>query len=85
MASHGVGLNVFTDLRWFDRIVACGLAGKRATSLKKEGVEKISVEDVAEVLAQCMAGGLENVDAVENIMEKNVLALQAEAVEGVLI
>ncbi|MCJ1431578.1 hypothetical protein MMC27_000932 [Xylographa pallens] len=82
VASHGVGLNVTTDLKWFDRIVACGLVGKRATSLEKEGVVGISVDDVAEVLAQCMAEGLKNVDAVENILEKEVSSLQNETGEG---
>ncbi|KAL9066518.1 MAG: hypothetical protein Q9161_007493 [Pseudevernia consocians] len=36
IASHGVGLNVTVELRWFDRIVACGLPEKKATSIKKE-------------------------------------------------
>ncbi|KAL6713606.1 hypothetical protein ACLMJK_009071 [Lecanora helva] len=36
IASHGVGLNVSVDLGWFDRIVACGLVGKRATSIEHE-------------------------------------------------
>jgi len=36
IASHGIGLNVSVDLSWFDRIVACGLVGKRATNLEKE-------------------------------------------------
>jgi lipoyl(octanoyl) transferase len=36
VTSHGVGLNISTELRWFDRIVACGLAGKGVTSLAKE-------------------------------------------------
>jgi lipoate-protein ligase B len=41
IASYGVGLNVKTDLRWFDRIVACGLEGKRTTSMAHElGVDK---------------------------------------------
>ena len=75
IASHGVGLNVNTDLKWFERIVACGLVGKRATSLEREGVLEVSVEDVAEVLARCMAEGLENVDAVKEITEEEVLSL----------
>lgn len=33
VSSHGVGLNVGVDLGWFDRIVACGLVGRRATSV----------------------------------------------------
>jgi lipoate-protein ligase B len=33
ISSYGVGLNIQTDLRWFDRIVACGLVGKGVTSM----------------------------------------------------
>ena len=36
IASHGIGLNVSVDLSWFDRIVACGLIGKRATNIEQE-------------------------------------------------
>jgi lipoate-protein ligase B len=35
VTSHGFAYNVTTDLRYFDLIVPCGLAGKRATSLEK--------------------------------------------------
>ncbi|MCJ1401302.1 hypothetical protein MMC11_004514 [Xylographa trunciseda] len=82
VASHGVGLNVTTDLKWFDRIVACGLVGKRATSLEKEGMEGANVDDVAKVLAQCMAERLKCVDGVKKIKEEEVLALQNEGGEG---
>ena len=45
IASYGVGLNVKTDLRWFDRIVACGLEGKRTTSMAHElGMDKSFLE-----------------------------------------
>jgi len=32
---HGIALNVETDLRYFDLIVPCGLAGRPVTSLRK--------------------------------------------------
>ncbi|HEY4839387.1 MAG TPA: lipoyl(octanoyl) transferase LipB [Candidatus Acidoferrales bacterium] len=35
VTSHGLAYNVSTDLRFFDLIVPCGIAGKRATSLKR--------------------------------------------------
>ena len=35
IASHGLALNVSTDLSWFDHIVACGVPGKRMTSLQE--------------------------------------------------
>lgn len=34
VSSHGFAYNVSTDLRYFDLIVPCGVAGKRATSLE---------------------------------------------------
>lgn len=47
VTSYGVGLNVGPDLRWFDRIVACGIEGKGVTSLAAEGVEGTTLEEVA--------------------------------------
>ncbi|KAH6677690.1 putative Lipoyltransferase [Halenospora varia] len=35
VSSFGLGLNIFTDLRWFERIVACGIEGRGVTSLVK--------------------------------------------------
>jgi len=32
---HGIALNVETDLRYFELIIPCGLAGRRATSLRR--------------------------------------------------
>ena len=46
VTSYGVGLNVSTDLRWFDRITACGIEGKGVTSISKEaGVGFGTVEE----------------------------------------
>jgi lipoyl(octanoyl) transferase len=35
ITSHGFAYNVRTDLRYFDLMVPCGIAGRRATSLEK--------------------------------------------------
>jgi lipoyl(octanoyl) transferase len=35
ITSHGFAFNVATDLRYFDLIVPCGIAGRTATSLEK--------------------------------------------------
>lgn len=51
ITSHGIGLNVNTDLWWFERIVACGLEGKRTTSFEREGVEDVEVREVGKVFA----------------------------------
>ncbi|KAF1964820.1 lipoyltransferase [Bimuria novae-zelandiae CBS 107.79] len=68
ITSHGVGLNVNTDLWWFGRIVACGLEGKRTTSFEREGVEGVEVKDVAKVFVVEVGERL-GLDAVE---EKDV-------------
>ncbi|KAF2738444.1 lipoyltransferase [Polyplosphaeria fusca] len=67
VTSHGVGLNVNTDLWWFDRIVACGLEGKKATSFEKQGVEGKTVEEVGRAFvrdfgARLGIGTIEKVD-----------------------
>ncbi|KAK6330844.1 hypothetical protein TWF718_003043 [Orbilia javanica] len=36
VSSHGVALNVDTDLEWFQKIVACGLDGVEMWSMRKE-------------------------------------------------
>lgn len=36
IASHGLALNVGTDLGWFDHIIACGNRGSGVTSLQQE-------------------------------------------------
>jgi lipoyl(octanoyl) transferase 2 len=75
ITSHGVGLNVNTDLWWFDRIVACGLEGKRTTSFEKEGVEGKTVEEVGRTFVQefGMRLGVGNVEQVDMEGYKPVL------------
>ncbi|KAJ9622775.1 hypothetical protein H2203_006426 [Taxawa tesnikishii (nom. ined.)] len=59
ITSHGIGLNVNTDLAWFRRIVACGLEGKKTTSFEDQGVKGRNVEEVGEVFVQIMASAIE--------------------------
>jgi lipoyl(octanoyl) transferase len=47
---HGWGLNVNTDLSYFNHIVPCGIANKGVTSLEKELVRKLDLEEVKEKL-----------------------------------
>jgi lipoyl(octanoyl) transferase len=51
VTSHGFAYNVATDLRYFDLIVPCGIAGKRATSLERVLDRAVSVEEVRPKLA----------------------------------
>ncbi|MCJ1410534.1 hypothetical protein MMC19_004620 [Ptychographa xylographoides] len=81
VASHGIGLNVSTGLGWFDRIVACGLVGKRATSLSKEGASGAQLVDVARTLGRCMTERLEGVEGVVDITEEDVLSLAGDVPE----
>lgn len=46
---HGFGLNVNTDLRYFDYIIACGIKDKGVTSLKRELEREFSPSEMAEV------------------------------------
>ena len=46
VTSHGFAYNVSTDLRFFDLIVPCGIAGKRATSLECILGRTVAKEDV---------------------------------------
>jgi lipoyl(octanoyl) transferase len=51
VTSHGFAYNISTDLRYFDLIVPCGLAGKRATSLEKLLGHSVKREEVSPRIA----------------------------------
>jgi lipoyl(octanoyl) transferase len=47
VTSHGFAFNVATDLRFFDLIVPCGIAGRAATSLEKVLGHRVEGREVA--------------------------------------
>jgi lipoyl(octanoyl) transferase len=46
VTSHGFAYNVSTDLRYFDLIVPCGIADRKATSLEKLFARNVSLSEV---------------------------------------
>jgi len=52
VTSHGFAYNVSTDLRFFDLIVPCGIAGRKATSLEKLLGHSADFREVATRLKQ---------------------------------
>jgi lipoate-protein ligase B len=57
VTTHGLALNVATDLRWFDEMIGCGLPDKSATSLSAESGKRIEMAAVEDALASELAHG----------------------------
>jgi lipoyl(octanoyl) transferase len=55
VTTHGLALNVNTELRWFDEMIPCGIRDKDVTSLARELGHPVAMEDVEEALAQELA------------------------------
>jgi lipoyl(octanoyl) transferase len=55
VTTHGLALNVATDLRWFDEMVPCGIRDKAVTSLARETGQSIDVATVEPVMARELA------------------------------
>jgi lipoyl(octanoyl) transferase len=55
VTSHGFAYNVSTDLRYFDLIVPCGIADRKATSLEKLTNRTIDKREAATSLAKHLA------------------------------
>jgi lipoyl(octanoyl) transferase len=52
VTSHGVALNVNTDLSFFNLIIPCGITSKPVTSMEKELGRPIPLQDVAHSLSR---------------------------------
>lgn len=52
VTSHGFAYNVSTDLRYFDLIVPCGIADRKATSLEKLLGRRVETKEVAPRIAK---------------------------------
>ena len=73
VTSHGIGLNVTTDMGWFERIVGCGLEGKKTTSLALQGVKvEGGVEEVGRGFVRLFAKRLGGVEEVVRMQKGDV-------------
>lgn len=55
VTSHGFAYNVSTDLRYFDLIIPCGIADRKATSLEKLLQRSVSLDEVKPRLTHHLA------------------------------
>jgi len=57
VTTHGLALNVATDLAWFDEMNPCGIAGCAVTTLERERGQDVTLKSVAERMAAELADG----------------------------
>jgi lipoyl(octanoyl) transferase len=55
VTTHGLALNVSTDLAWFDEMVPCGIPNCQVTSLERETGHPLLLTEVADILAADLA------------------------------
>jgi lipoyl(octanoyl) transferase len=85
VTSHGFAYNVSTDLRNFDLIVPCGIAGRKATSLEKLLGRQVEQKEVAPRIAKHLGEllGLETKESSTNeLLERLERAEQAVMVSA---
>ena len=55
VTTHGLALNVNTDLSWFAEMIPCGIADKEVTSLARELGHAVNMVEVEDHLADALA------------------------------
>ena len=70
VTTHGLALNVNTELRWFDEMIPCGIQGKQVTSLARELGHQVPMDEVEDELARQLARhlGLRLADGAEGVI-----------------
>ncbi len=70
VTTHGLALNVNTDLRWFDEMIPCGIPDKEVTSLARELGTALPMEAVEDELTRQLAShfGLRLADGAPGVI-----------------
>ncbi len=55
VSTHGVALNVATDLSYFSRIVPCGISDKGVTSMSRLSASPPAIDEVKRVFISCFS------------------------------
>ncbi|MEX1156961.1 MAG: lipoyl(octanoyl) transferase LipB, partial [Chloroflexota bacterium] len=58
VTTHGLALNVNTDLRWFAEMIPCGIADREVTSLARELGHPVDMSAVEDRLTDALASAL---------------------------
>src|SRR5487761_552726 len=74
VTSHGFAYNVSTDLRYFDLIVPCGIADKRATSLERLLARAVRREEVTPRVVKHLG----------DVFERDMQTISRESLEDAL-
>jgi lipoyl(octanoyl) transferase len=70
VTTHGLALNVNTDLRWFEEMIPCGIPDKGVTSLARELGAPVPMDAVEDELARQLAMhlGLRTGDGADGVV-----------------